>query len=291
LSLNFPDLALPPRVMLKPKPVLMEFPISINLWIVEIESGCSSQAKRDSLGYKNAEMSAKVACGTRETVFTKSRLAQKGLLRLQMKKITLYILVLVAPLFVGPLFDAPLFAQFGFVSTTPRPAATGPVFEASVGYAYLDMDTPSRQHVGLSGVDANGFMDFNARWGLAIDASYVRGGNILGTPHSGNVLSGLIGPTFYPAEFGSTRIFVHTLAGVSLVNSAVPVMGTYYLGGTIIRFSYAMGAGVERSIAGPIAVRIGGDYLRTMFANPNSAITSQNNFRLVTSFVYRFGNR
>jgi len=121
---------------------------------------------------------------------------------------------------------APLVAQ-RFVTTTPPAAATGPVFEASVGYTYLALDTPSRQRVGLSGVDANGFVDFNSRWGMMVDSSYARTGNVLGTGHSGNVLSFLIGPVFYPVDLGNTRIFVHTLAGVSLVNSAVPVKGTY----------------------------------------------------------------
>jgi len=197
-----------------------------------------------------------------------------------MGKIAVCILLLVAPL-VGQ----------RFVTSAPPAAATGPVFEASAGYTYLALDTPSRQRVGLSGVDANGFVDFNSRWGMMVDSSYARAGNVLGTGHSGNVLSFLIGPQFYPVDFGNTRIFVHTLAGVSLVNSAVPVQGTYYLGGTVTRFSYALGGGVEHTIAGPLAVRIGADYLRTTFADSTAAMQFQNNVRFITGFVFRFGNR
>jgi len=185
---------------------------------------------------------------------------------------------------------APLVAQ-RFVANAPPAAATSPIFEASVGYTYLVLDTPSRQRVGLSGVDANGFVDFNARWGMMVDSSYVRTGNVLGTGHSGNVLSFLIGPAFYPVDFGNTRIFVHTLAGVSLVNSAVPVKGNYYLAGTVTRFSYALGGGVERAVAGPLAIRVGADYLRTTFADSTAAMQFQNNVRFVTGFVFRFGNR
>jgi opacity protein-like surface antigen len=185
---------------------------------------------------------------------------------------------------------APLLAQ-RFVSDAPSGAATGPVIEASAGYTYLGLDTPSRQRVGLSGVDGNGLVEFNPRWGMMVDSSYARSGNVLGTGHSGNVLSCLTGPVFYPAEVGHTRIFVHTLAGVSLVNSAVPVKGTYYLGGTVTRFSYALGGGVERTVAGPLAVRVGADYLRTTFANATAAMQFQNNLRIVTSIVFRFGNR
>src|SRR5258706_14442205 len=86
-------------------------------------------------------------------------------------------------LFMG----APLVAQ-RFVTRAPTVAASGPVFEASAGYTYLVLDTPSRQHVGLSGVDTNGFLDFNARWGMMVDSSYARAGNVVGTGHSGNGL-------------------------------------------------------------------------------------------------------
>ena len=185
---------------------------------------------------------------------------------------------------------APLLAQ-RFVTSAPPAAATSPVFEASAGYTYLALDTPSRQRVGLSGVDADGFVDFNPRWGMMLDSSYARAGNVLGTGHSGNVLSFLIGPVFYPVDYRNTRIFVHTLAGVSLVNSAVPVKGTYYLGGTVTRFSYALGGGVEHTVVGPLAIRVGADYLRTTFANSSAAMQFQNNIRFVTGFVFRFGSR
>lgn len=186
---------------------------------------------------------------------------------------------------------APLFAQDRFVTGAPPAAATIPVFQVSAGYVYLDLDNPSRQRVGLSGVDASGFVDFNARWGMVVDSSYARTGNVLGTGHSGNVLSCLTGPVFYPAEYRNARIFVHALAGVSLVDSAVPVTGTYYLSGYVTRFSYALGGGVERDLSGPLAIRVGGDYLRTTFANSHAAMQFQNNLRIVTSIVYRFGNR
>jgi opacity protein-like surface antigen len=183
----------------------------------------------------------------------------------------------------------PLVAQERYVTGGATPAASGPVVEASVGYTYLGLDTPSQKRIGLSGVDANAFLDFNPRWGIMLDSSYVRAGNVLGTGHGGNVLSVLGGPVFYPMDLGKTRIFVHTLAGISLVNSAVPVRGTYYLGGSIARFSYAVGGGVERTVAGPLAIRVGADYLRTTFANSDAALQFQNNIRITTGVVFRFG--
>jgi opacity protein-like surface antigen len=196
------------------------------------------------------------------------------------RKVAVWIFFLVAPLLAQQLGTGP-----------PPPAMTGPVFEASAGYTYLDMETSSRQHMAFSGVDADGSIDFNARWGMMVDSSYVRAGNVLGTGHTGNVLSLLIGPVFYPVDSENTRIFVHTLAGVSLVNSAIPVTRTYYLDGTVNRFSYALGGGVERTLAGPLAIRVGADYLRTTFVNSTAAMQIQNNIRIVTGMVYRFGLR
>jgi len=194
---------------------------------------------------------------------------------------------LSACLFISFLVS-PLVAQ-EFIADAPRPAATAPVFETSLGYTYVALDTPSHQRVGLNGMDATGFADLDPRWALMVDSSYARIGDVLGTGHSGNVLSFLAGPQFYPVGYGNSRIFVHTLAGVSMVDSAVPVKGTYYLGGTVMRFSYAAGGGLERTLAGPFAIRVGGDYLRTTFANSNAAMRFQNNLRIVTSIVYRFG--
>src|SRR5258708_32230293 len=95
-----------------------------------------------------------------------------------MKTIAACILFLVAP----------LVAQ-RFVTRAPTVAASGPVFEASAGYTYLVLDTPSRQHVGLSGGDTNGFLDFNPRRGMMGDCSYARAGNVVGPGHRRHLLS------------------------------------------------------------------------------------------------------
>jgi hypothetical protein len=186
------------------------------------------------------------------------------------------------------LFVAPLMAQ-ARLQTDVAAAATGPSFEASLGYVYFSMAMPS-QRVGLSGLDANGLVKFHSRWGVTVDSIYARTGNVLGTGHSANVLSFLAGPVFYPAVFRKSEIFVQALAGASRVESAVPVNGTYYLNGWVARPSYAFGGGLEHSLFGPIGVRVQGDYQRTTFGGSASAIRGQNNVRLTTSLLYRFGN-
>jgi hypothetical protein len=109
------------------------------------------------------------------------------------------------------LFVAPLMAQ-ARLQTAVAAAATGPSFEASLGYVYFSMAMPS-QRVGLSGLDANGMVKFHSRWGVTLDSIYARTGNVLGTGHSANVLSFLVGPMFYPAVFRKAETFVQALAG------------------------------------------------------------------------------
>jgi hypothetical protein len=186
------------------------------------------------------------------------------------------------------LLVAPLLAQNRF---NGAPAgATGPAFEASVGYLYLSMAMPS-QRVALEGADANGLVKLSTRWGATVDATFAHTGNVLGTGYNGNFLSCLAGPVYYPVVRPRIAIFVRAMAGAGWVDSAVPVSGASYLGGWVARPSYAAGGGFEHSLFGPFLIRAGGDWQRTTFANSTGALQVQNNLRVITSIAYRFGNR
>jgi len=186
------------------------------------------------------------------------------------------------------LFVAPLLAQSHLVS--PPAGATGPSFEASVGYVYLDMAMPAQQRVGLTGIDASGLVRFATRWAATVDGTYAGTSNVFATGHGANILSLLAGPVFYPVN-GRTGIFVHALVGAGRVGGAVPQSGSYYLQGWVARPSYAVGGGIERYLFGSLGVRLQADYQRTTFGDSTGAIQGQNNLRLITSMVYRFGNR
>jgi len=173
------------------------------------------------------------------------------------------------------------------LQTGPPVAAYGPTYDVSCGYSYLSSTIPSAGRVGLNGLDATGHADFFPHWGAAVDAGYVRTSNVLSTGQSGYTLTFLAGPVFYPSEHGRTRIFAHALAGAGLVDAAVPVSGTRYLHGWVERPAYALGGGIERSIVGPFAVRLSGDYLRTAYADSTGAVRSQNNLRVTASIVFR----
>ena len=185
------------------------------------------------------------------------------------------------------LFVAPLLAQSRL--TGAAAGATGPSYEASLGFVYFSLGMPT-QHVGLTGMEGNGLVKFSPRWAVTVDSTYARTGNILDTGHSASVMDFLAGAVFYPAVFKKSEIFVEALGGASRVNSAVPVSGSSYLAGWVTRPSYAIGGGVEQFLFGSVAVRVQGDYQRTTYGYAANAIQGQNNLRLTTSIVYRFGN-
>jgi opacity protein-like surface antigen len=177
-------------------------------------------------------------------------------------------------------------AQAQKAETGLEPAAAGPAFDVSAGYANLTMLT-SGQNVNLNGLDVALHDDLNLRWGGMLDSTYVRTSDVLGTGHAGYQLSFLGGPMFYPAKHGNTRIFLHALAGAALVDGAVPINKTDYAHGWLVRFSYAVGGGVEHALSRPFGVRVRADYLHSAFFDSSGAVRPQGNLRLTVSLVLR----
>jgi hypothetical protein len=195
--------------------------------------------------------------------------------------------ILASEVFLAIALITPALAQ-NRRRSEPSTAASGPAFNVSVGYCYLGMRVPSTGTVNLNGVDASGGIQFARHWGAVVDSSYVRGSNVFGTGHDSYVLSALAGPVFYPFERGKARLSIRALGGAGLVDGAVPLNGpSYYLHGWVTRPSYAVGVGIERSLPGPFAIRINGDYLRTAFVNSADVVQLQNNLRVTASIAVR----
>jgi hypothetical protein len=184
---------------------------------------------------------------------------------------------------------SPLLAQQD-VRNDVIPAAKGPEYDIAVGYSYASLNLTGQQAVNLSGVDASATIDFTQRWGATLDSSYVRAGRDPGSGHSSYVLGFLTGPVFVPAQNARTRLLVRALAGMSLVDSSVPVNQQYYRG-WLSRFSWAVGTGIERDISGPFAVRFNVDYLRTKFVSSALTVQPQNDIRFSGNLVFRFAAR
>lgn len=171
---------------------------------------------------------------------------------------------------------------------TAAPAAMkGPAYDVSTGYSYAAMPIHGAGAVSLHGLDASGSIDWNAHLGATLDTSFLRASSVPGTTHQAYMLNTQVGPQFYPFERGKTRIFVRALGGAALIDGAVPADTTHIYHGYLVRPSLAIGAGVERAIAGPFALRINGDYLRTLFYDSTGAVLPQNSFRVTASVVFR----
>ena len=167
------------------------------------------------------------------------------------------------------------------------PAMYGPAFDFSTGYSYAAMPIHGAGAVSLHGLDASGSIDWNARFGATLDTSFLRASSIPGTSHQAYILNTQVGPQFYPFERGKTRLFVRALGGAALIDGALPSDTTHVYHGYLVRPSLAFGGGVERAVAGPFALRINGDYLRTLFYGSTGEVLPQNNFRVTASLVFR----
>lgn len=183
------------------------------------------------------------------------------------------------------LLGMPLFAQ-----NRTTPAGTAPAFEASGGYVFMSMTSPAASRLNFNGIDGNATMQFAPRLGAQIDFTFARSGGVPGTGHSDRMFSALIGPVFYLRQHGKTDIFVHGLFGMGWIDSAVLVSPTSEFKGYETRFSYAFGGAYERTVQGPFAFRLTGDYQRTTFVNSTLSLIGQNNLRATVGVVYRFGN-
>jgi opacity protein-like surface antigen len=187
------------------------------------------------------------------------------------------------------LWASPSLAQSEFPSG-PMPAAKGPQFDVGVGYSHVMLNVSGEPTVDLNGADASATIDFNPRWGATVDSSYVLAGRDPQSGHGSYVLSVLAGPVFVPVQNDNTRLLVRALAGVSLVDGSVPVNQLFYRG-WLLRFSWAVGTGVERNLSGPFAVRFNVDYLRTKFMSTTLTVQPQNDIRFSGSLVFRFAAR
>jgi hypothetical protein len=187
--------------------------------------------------------------------------------------------------------SAPLLGQ---ASNGPAAAVTGPpALEAGIGYAYISLAAPNSQRVGLNGLNVFALSQLTPHWGATLDFTFARAGDAFATGRSDKIYNAMVGPVFYPLGQGrmtrkKTELFVHALVGAAWIHGAVPITATTYYAGWEDRPSFALGAGVERSITGPFAARATVDYLHTTFVNSTGATEGQNNLRLTAAFVYRF---
>ena len=139
----------------------------------------------------------------------------------------------------------PLFAQYG-----PSIAAESTPSDIAVGYSFLNLGFSGKPAVRLNGIEASG-INVNPSWGATLDSSYVRAGRDPESGHRSSVFSAFAGPVFVAAQKHNMRFLIRPLVGMTLVDGSVPVNDVFYRGWQS-RFSWAIGAGVERSCPHPM---------------------------------------
>jgi opacity protein-like surface antigen len=169
-------------------------------------------------------------------------------------------------------------------------AATGPVVNAAVGYAYLDVSQPLNRRAGLSGADANLSVDFHSRVGLRLDVGYARGSNVLGSGRHADVLSYLAGPVAYPFHHKKWTVYGEAMVGAARVTGPIP-SPSGFLGAYVNKLAWVLGGGLEYDVSSSWAFRAGPGYLRTLYYSTPTRVGRQNNVRVVAEIVHRFGGR
>jgi len=177
------------------------------------------------------------------------------------------------------------------VGQVPHPAGTASLFEASAGYCYMNLDLPSTKRVNLNGLDVTLTDDFLPRFGITLDGSYARSGNLFQLGQPATVLSFLAGPVFYPAQRKRITLYTHALWGGARVSGAVNKVNGGYLVGYSSEFAWAAGGGVQYRFSPRTKLQFGADYLHTAMFGPNITTQGQNDFRAVANIVWLFGKR
>ncbi len=171
----------------------------------------------------------------------------------------------------------------------PVVAGMAPVFEAGVGYSYVDAGIPSESKLGMNGVNLIGTADFSRHFGINLDLGYARNFDAFNSGHSADLLTYMAGPVFYPVRKRNMNVYAHLLlgaareTGVNFENNGQIVLG--YAN----RFAWAGGGGFQYRWTPSLAVRVGVDYLRTSFFNSNVVLQGQTNLRPSISLIYTFG--
>ena len=181
-----------------------------------------------------------------------------------------------------------------------------PRVELFGGYSYVRANASGKigttmgtfsQSTNFNGGSGDFALNLNKWFGIAADIGGYHNGIINNSKVSGNVISYLFGPRISLRNSTAWTPFFHTLFGG--VHGSVDVPAS--LGGpaTFSRNAFALvaGGGLDANVSKHISLRtFQAEYFMTNFTAPASApagtsVNRQNNFRLSTGIVFRFGER
>ncbi|MBZ5701024.1 MAG: porin family protein [Acidobacteriia bacterium] len=144
-------------------------------------------------------------------------------------------------------------------------------------------------YMNLNGWNASVTANVNHWFGVVADFSGHYGTpTIIGIGLETHVHSFLFGPRFTYRHSERITPFVHALLGASHLNFKVPLIPVETSDSA---FAMALGGGMDVKVREHVALRLAQvDYFMTRFS-PYSIIESQNNIRISTGLVFRFGSR
>ena len=169
----------------------------------------------------------------------------------------------------------------------PVAAGMSPAINVSAGYSYVSLSSPASSRIWLNGADVSATADFSRHIGVRADLGYVRASNVFGSGNHADVLSYLGGPVLYPTRHRHLVTYAHGLIGGARVTGAIP-SGGGFSSGFVNKLSWAFGVGAESRVSSSMALRVGADYLHTVYFDTSGIIRGQANLRIVGSIVYYF---
>jgi opacity protein-like surface antigen len=171
----------------------------------------------------------------------------------------------------------------------PLVAGIAPVLEAGAGYTYIDAGVPGESKLAMNGVQLVGDADFSRRLGVQLDLGYSRNFDAYNSGRTADLLTYMAGPVFYPLRTRRLNIFAHVLLGGARETGVNFESNGQIITGYANRFAWAGGAGVQYRVSRSLSVRLGADYLRTSYFNPNVQLQGQSNIRSSATLIYTFG--
>ena len=192
-------------------------------------------------------------------------------------------------------------AALGFLLAVSYPAhaqKTAPKFELAGTYAYMrtNIKGPGGYSEGLQTNGGTGSMTFNVSNSIGIVAEL--GGYNSSTISSAggkdiSFASYLFGPRYSFRKWDTLTPYVQTLFGGVKGNNALTVGAngqTGTIGTDSNAFAWTLGGGLDAKVTNYLAVRVfQADYFLTKWSDGVS--NRQNNFRIETGLVFRFGKR
>jgi opacity protein-like surface antigen len=172
-----------------------------------------------------------------------------------------------------------LFIVFGFalLAAGSAMAQKGPTFEVAAAYQYVHVPGASCQGFG-----GNAAVNVNRWLGVAGDFGFCK---VTGLPSgaSSHLTNYLFGPRISARNYGRVTPYTQFLLGGE--HNTLAVTGTSFPSANA--FAFTLGGGTDVRLTPHVSFRaIQFEYLYTHFGG-----TKQNNLRIQTGLVYRFGGK